>query len=134
MSKPFRIGLTSDFLNSNGELAFGDVGLNLLDDSDLVTREFINESVTELTPELIANFDALLLLAPKVTSATLAGNHRLKVVARFGVGYDNVDVPACTENGVMLTITPAGVRRPVASSVTGTRPPARPGSRVTPRV
>jgi D-3-phosphoglycerate dehydrogenase len=38
-------------------------------------------------------------------------------VARFGVGYDNVDVLACTANNVMLTITPDGVRRPVASSV-----------------
>jgi phosphoglycerate dehydrogenase-like enzyme len=38
----------------------------------------------------------------------------LKLVARFGVGYDNVDVPACTRQGVLLTITPDGVRRPVA--------------------
>ena len=39
---------------------------------------------------------------------------RLAVLARFGVGYDNVDVEACTRNGVLLTITPDGVRRPVA--------------------
>jgi len=32
------------------------------------------------------------------------------------VGYDTVDVPACTENGVILAITPDGVRRPVATS------------------
>jgi phosphoglycerate dehydrogenase-like enzyme len=38
-------------------------------------------------------------------------------VARFGVGYDNVDVAACTRAGVLLTITPDGVRRPVATSV-----------------
>jgi phosphoglycerate dehydrogenase-like enzyme len=37
-------------------------------------------------------------------------------VARFGVGYDNVDVPACTAAGVVLTITPDGVRRPVAAA------------------
>ena len=37
-------------------------------------------------------------------------------MARFGVGYDNVDVDACTSNGVMLTITPDAVRRPVAVS------------------
>jgi phosphoglycerate dehydrogenase-like enzyme len=33
------------------------------------------------------------------------------------VGYDTVDVEACTRNGVLLTITPDGVRRPVASSI-----------------
>ena len=30
---------------------------------------------------------------------------------------DNVDVAACTQAGVLLTITPDGVRRPVATSV-----------------
>src|SRR5437870_1174775 len=42
---------------------------------------------------------------------------RLSNIARFGVGYDNVDVAACTEQSVMLTITPDGVRRPVAAAV-----------------
>jgi lactate dehydrogenase-like 2-hydroxyacid dehydrogenase len=28
------------------------------------------------------------------------------VVARFGVGYDTVDVAACTEAGIALVITP----------------------------
>jgi phosphoglycerate dehydrogenase-like enzyme len=35
----------------------------------------------------------------------------------MGVGYDSVDVKACTENGVILTNTPDGVRRPVATSI-----------------
>jgi phosphoglycerate dehydrogenase-like enzyme len=38
-------------------------------------------------------------------------------VARFGVGYDSVDVAACTEAGIAVAITPDGVRRPVAVSV-----------------
>ena len=42
---------------------------------------------------------------------------RLAVVARFGVGYDTVDVEACTEAGIALVITPDGVRRPVAVSI-----------------
>jgi D-3-phosphoglycerate dehydrogenase len=33
------------------------------------------------------------------------------------VGYDSVDVGACTRHGVLLTITPEGVRRPVALGV-----------------
>jgi D-3-phosphoglycerate dehydrogenase len=51
-----------------------------------------------------------------VTAATLAGADRLRVLARLGVGYDTVDVDACTKAGVLLTITPDGVRRPMASS------------------
>ena len=42
---------------------------------------------------------------------------RLTAVARFGVGYDTVDVDACTKAGIALVITPDGVRRPVAVSV-----------------
>ena len=37
-----------------------------------------------------------------------------RLIARHGVGYDSVDVAACTEHGVALTIQPDGVRRPVA--------------------
>src|ERR1700727_2603472 len=42
---------------------------------------------------------------------------RLAVVARFGVGYDTVDVDACTQAAIALVITPDGVRRPVAVSI-----------------
>jgi phosphoglycerate dehydrogenase-like enzyme len=48
---------------------------------------------------------------------SFAGDRRLAAVARFGVGYDNVDLAACNDNGVAAIITPDGVRRPVAVSV-----------------
>jgi D-3-phosphoglycerate dehydrogenase len=111
----FRVGLTRDFLTPSGDIAFGDLGLSLLDVPGLAW-EFLPENTPELRPDQIAGYDGLLVLGPKVTAATLAGNDRLTVIARFGVGYDNIDVPACTEAGVALTITPDGVRRPVAVS------------------
>ena len=64
----------------------------------------------------LINLDALLVLAPRIHAATLEGCQRLSLLARFGVGYDNVDVAACTRNDVLLTITPSGVKRPVAVS------------------
>ena len=51
-----------------------------------------------------------------MTAATLVGADRLRLLARLGVGYDTVDVDACTEAGVLLTIAPDGIRRPMASS------------------
>ena len=110
----FRIGVTGDFLKSDGSLGFGDIGLELLDQTAGIEWEFMSASSGELTAEQIAPYDGLLVLAPRVTSTTLADNQRLAVIARFGVGYDNIDVPACTRSGVLLTITPDGVRRPVA--------------------
>lgn len=108
----FRVGVTRDFLKADGALGFGDIGLELLAGPD-VSWEFL-PAEPEMSPAHARDYDGLLVLAPQVTARTLAGTGRLQVVARFGVGYDNVDVPACTRAGVLLTITPEGVRRPVA--------------------
>jgi phosphoglycerate dehydrogenase-like enzyme len=55
-----------------------------------------------------------MVLSPRVTARTVKDNQRLKLVARFGVGYDSVDLEACTAAGVVVTIAPDGVRRPMA--------------------
>jgi D-3-phosphoglycerate dehydrogenase len=114
MSQTFRVGVTRDFLKPDGTLGFGDIGLSLLEKAPGVACEFLAENTPELRADQVKDYDALLVLAPRVTAATLQDADRLTVVARFGVGYDNVDVEACTERGVLLTITPDGVRRPVA--------------------
>lgn len=111
----FRVGLTRDFLTPVGNVAFGDIGLGTLDVPG-VAWEFLPENAPELRADQIAGYDGLLVLGPRVTAGTLAGNDRLAIVARFGVGYDTIDVEACTAAGVVLTITPDGVRRPVAVS------------------
>jgi phosphoglycerate dehydrogenase-like enzyme len=117
MTEQFRIGVTRDFLKPDGSLGFGDIGLSLFNDDANIAWSFLPENEPLLRPETIAGFDGLLVLAPKVTAASLEGADRVKVIARFGVGYDNVDVEACTRQGVVLTITPDGVRRPVAAAV-----------------
>jgi phosphoglycerate dehydrogenase-like enzyme len=66
---------------------------------------------------VLNDYDALFLLAYRLTEESLRGVDRLAIVARWGVGYDNVDTAACTRAGVVLAITPGGVRRSVAESV-----------------
>jgi phosphoglycerate dehydrogenase-like enzyme len=117
MPEPFRVGITRDFLNANGTFAFGNFDLDLLDRAPGIAWQFLESHGPELQPEQIRGFDALLVLGPRVTAATLKGVDRLMLVARFGVGYENIDIAACTRAGVLVTITPDGVRRPVASSV-----------------
>lgn len=46
------------------------------------------------------------LLSVKIDDALLDRAPELRVVSNVAVGYDNVDVPACTRRGVMLTNTP----------------------------
>lgn len=114
---PFLVGVTRDFLRPDGTIGFGDIGLLLLDDAPGIQWEFLAENTEVLSRRQVNAYDALLVLAPQVTAATLEGAERLTLVARFGVGYDSVDVDACTRNGIALTITPDGVRRPVATGV-----------------
>jgi len=109
----FRVGLTRDFLKADGTLGFGDIGLDLFTGTG-ISWEYLPSLDAEILPDHARDFDGLLVLAPRVSARTLEGTDHLKIVARFGVGYDNVDVPACTRAGVLLTITPDGVRRPVA--------------------
>ena len=117
VNQKFRVGITRDALRDDGKTIFDAAALRVLDDP-LIEWEFIPENVKELTAAHAATYDALCVLSPRTTAATLAGpNRRLKIIARLGVGYDNVDVPACTANGVILAITPDGVRRPVATSI-----------------
>jgi len=113
----FRVGLTRDFLREDGTIGWGDIGLGTLDDAKGVEWEFLPEGGQVLTAEQVRPYDALIVLSPRVAAATVEGADRLSLIARFGVGYDTVDVGACTRNGVILTITPDGVRRPVAASI-----------------
>lgn len=111
----FRIGITADVLRSEDQPIFGREVLGLLDQPH-VEWEYMENSV-ELTPAQAARYDAICAMTIRVTPASLAGkDRRLKLIARFGVGYDSIDVPACTRAGVILTIAPDGVRRPVATS------------------
>ncbi|PXY26058.1 phosphoglycerate dehydrogenase [Prauserella sp. PE36] len=57
--------------------------------------------------DAVKNADALLVRsATKVDAEVLGASSRLKVVARAGVGLDNVDVPAATERGVLVVNAP----------------------------
>jgi phosphoglycerate dehydrogenase-like enzyme len=67
----------------------------------------------------LRGLNGVVVLTPRVSAESLTLAEDLLVVARFGVGYDGVDVSACTENDVALTITVGAVDRPVAEATVG---------------
>ncbi len=75
------------------------------------------DNANPLRADQLEDVDALILLAHRFDATSVPKSGRLAVVARFGVGYDTVDVEACTKAGIALVITPDGVRRPVAVSI-----------------
>ncbi len=115
MSGKFRVGLSRDILTPSGTPSFGDAPLALLRNESRIEWEFLPESVAEITPDIMARYDALYVNSPRVGAASVArADLRVRIVSRHGVGYDSVDVPALAAKGVIATNTPVAVRRPVA--------------------
>src|SRR3712207_4192562 len=112
----FRVALSGDFVNAHGQPAFPDFDLGPLEREPNLEFAFLPRGET-VQAEDLEGFDALILLVPRITRESFPDDGQLAVVARFGVGFDTVDVDACTDNGVALVTTPDGVRRPVATAV-----------------
>ena len=116
MAEPFRVALSGDFRKEDGSPTYPDFDLAPLKNAPGVEMAFL-EPENPIRAEQLEDFDALIMLAHRFARESVPKSGRLAVVARFGVGYDTVDVPACTEAGIALVITPDGVRRPVAVSI-----------------
>ena len=111
MNHRCRVGISADLSNASGLPVFGEAALQALDGAPW---EWLEPQDT-LDPRLAGAFDALYINTPRVTPASLpAAPSRLRIIARHGVGYDAVDIPACTRAGVLVTVQPDGVRRPLA--------------------
>ena len=54
----------------------------------------------------VEDADALIVRSDKVTSEVIAAAPKLKIVVRAGAGYDNIDLGACTAQGVVAMNTP----------------------------
>jgi D-3-phosphoglycerate dehydrogenase len=113
----FRVALSGDFRKADGTPAYPMFDLAPLAATPGVEYAYVDAVDGVIQAADLADFDALILLAHRFDERSIPAGDRLAVVARFGVGYDNVDVPACTAAGIALVITPDGVRRPVAVTV-----------------
>ena len=112
----FRVALSGDFLKADGSKAFPQMDLGPLEAREDLELFYL-EPETVISASQLEDVDALILLSNQIKPESFHANKRLAVVARFGVGFDNVDVPACSANDCALVITPDGVRRPVAVSI-----------------
>ncbi|WP_247894894.1 C-terminal binding protein [Azospirillum argentinense] len=60
----------------------------------------------DLDPERLARLDALLVWSTRIGPATVAKLPRCRIVVRFGVGYDKVDVAALEAAGIPFCNNP----------------------------
>lgn len=116
MSARFRLALTADGYAGDGQPVFGDIGLGRLAAAgvDWQVLPHLDDSVPA---GALDGFDGVLSFGHlHVGADVLAAHPRLRLVARFGAGYETVDVAACTAAGVAVTNTPLGIRTPLATA------------------
>ncbi len=70
-----------------------------------------NQSETPLSPSVLIQrlrdkMGAIILLTDRIDEEVLSKCSELKIVSNVAVGYNNIDVEACTRRGVMVTNTP----------------------------
>ena len=106
----FQVGLTRDFLTPEGEFVYQDVGLDVLKRAPNVEHRVMESGDVQ-------GFDAVIAMTPKWTRESLHGADRLVALIRFGVGYEQIDLPALTEADVALFIAAGAVDHTMAESI-----------------
>ncbi len=102
--------LANDGIHPDGRL--------LLEEADYLVDE--DKIPQEELAERIAEYDVLIVRsATKVTKAVIDGGKNLKIIARGGVGLDNIDLEYAQSKGIQVYNTPMASSRAVAELATG---------------
>jgi len=84
-------------------------GLDLLEAAGNIDFEVKTGLAGQELHDLLLQFDgAICRSGAKLTADVLEGNHRLRAIARAGVGTDNIDKQAATRHGIVVMNTPGG--------------------------
>ncbi len=84
-----------------------DAGVNFLNEQEGIQLHIEVGMTPEQLCASIGEYDALLIRSDtKVTAEVLKAATNLKLVGRAGIGVDNIDIPAATEQGVIVMNTP----------------------------
>lgn len=117
MSKPSRIAITLEFRQYGFEELynrFTDAGM----EPEYRPRS-TGESETD-TAKRLAGFDAVLAGGDNFSPSVLRSlSAQLKIIARFGTGFDRIDLGTATEHGICVTTTPGCMSIPVAEMAVG---------------
>lgn len=119
MPASFPVKLTADFFDASGKTKYADIGLSVFAGAPHIAHAPFAEHRPEIAPEQLSGARGVIVLTPKVTAHSVSQAKDLLCVGRFGVGYDSVDVAACTAADVAVCITTGAVDRPVAEATVG---------------
>jgi len=117
-STKFTIGVSRQLLNEDLTAVIPEFDFSpLLENTAIELTTLPEIGGGELSAEAIAHMDAVVLFLERVTEKTVSNSSRTTLFARYGVGFDTLDVDACNQAGIAIAIAPDGVCRPVATTV-----------------
>ena len=93
----FRVAMTADFYDATGAPKYPDLGLSVFEGHPHIQCVPFAEHRPQIGADQINNAQGVIVLTPSVTAQSVARANDLLAIGRFGVGYDAVDVRACTE-------------------------------------
>ncbi len=127
--RKFQLRFTGDYLDRNGDVAYGDIGRAALGRCPWIEIGFLfdqkpdDESYwdrlysLEIKPHHIADANGLIIFRPWVRASAFAGGAAdLVVIGRAGAGYDKIDLEACTANDVAVFYAPDTLTHSTASA------------------
>lgn len=117
MNQPFRLGVSPDFYTEAKESLDGVIAAKFAGAAHIEVASMPPAENLLATPEAMNQFDAIFALALRVAPESLVGVTRPAIIARWGVGYDRIDVEAITNSDIVLSITPNAVKRPVSEAI-----------------
>jgi D-3-phosphoglycerate dehydrogenase len=82
-----------------------DSGMKLLSERADITIRQLNRPSRDQLLASVGDAAAVIVGLERVDDTFLARSPALKIVSRFGVGYDTVDIPACTRKGIVVGVT-----------------------------
>ncbi|RDY69469.1 2-hydroxyacid dehydrogenase [Lysobacter soli] len=86
---------------------FGDIVGRLREHFDVIETAAVGKHSQDEIAAVLASCDgALVTLNDRIGAAEVANAPRLRAIANVGVGYNNLDVPALTQAGIVVTNTP----------------------------
>lgn len=95
-------------------------GIDVLENEPTIELKYPSRGyMFEIEPDDIRGCDAVVVSSAAFTRVSLEGADRLKLIVRFGAGFERVDLAACTERGIMVCHAPKGPTEAMAQGTLG---------------
>ena len=112
----FRVALSADYFAGDGVPRAPDLGLSLFDGHAGIDHFVLPEFHAVTKPGQLAGANGYITMDAGVNAESVRESEDLISVGRFGMGYDDIDVAACTASDVAVFNCPGTVNRSMAEA------------------